>query len=103
MSEQRSGPSQPRFGLEAKRCLVTGAASGIGAATVLTLVDQGARVAALDVDRVRLIEFTKGLQVPEERLVPLVADVSSEAEVSGAIDQLVTRWGGLDVAVSTLR
>lgn len=58
--------------------IVTGAASGIGAATVQALAAQGARVAGLD---------RRPCKVPEGGRV-LTADVSSEAEVLAVFAEL---------------
>lgn len=66
-----------------KFCVVTGAASGIGAATTLKLAKLGARVLALDIDEVKLLNSVQSL--PENLqsfVIPRICDISSEAEVS---------------------
>src|SRR6478735_7737844 len=73
------------------RALVTGGASGIGAATVLRLRGDGMLVAALDSDRGRLGEIDADARV--------VADVTSEQDVRRGIDEAAAALGGLDVAV----
>ena len=74
------------------RAIVTGAASGIGAAVVARLGRDGHRVGALDVD-------TEGLGRIEAD-ARAVADVSVETEVRAAIDELSAALGGLDAVVS---
>jgi NAD(P)-dependent dehydrogenase (short-subunit alcohol dehydrogenase family) len=74
------------------RALVTGGASGIGAATVLRLRGDGMLVAALDSDRGRLGEIDADARV--------VADVTSEQDVRRGIDEAAAALGGLDVAVA---
>ena len=74
------------------RFLVTGAASGIGAATVARFVGDGHRVAALDLD-------AEGLQQIEAD-VRVVADVSVEDGVRRAVDDAAGGLGGLDALVS---
>ena len=64
--------------LEGRLAVVTGAASGIGAATVQELAAQGARVAGID---------RRSCTVPEGGRA-LTADVSSEAEVLAAFSAL---------------
>lgn len=72
--------------------LVTGAARGIGAATVRRLVAQGDCVVAVD-----------ELAVPEDatgNVLPVVADVRDRAALAAAVDAALDRWGRLDAAVA---
>lgn len=77
--------------------LVTGAAGGIGAATVRTLVGEGMRVAALDRDAAAL---AARYRADSDRVLPIAADVTNEEQVAQAVAQTVDRFGGLDVVVS---
>ena len=70
--------------------LVTGGASGIGAATARLLQHRGARVAVLD-------RSTDG--VPAEQLA-LACDVTDRAGVENAVATVADRLGGLDVVVA---
>ena len=72
--------------------LVTGGASGIGAATVARFQQDGARVAVLDRDAARLAGIAA-----EARLE---ADVSVENEVIRAVDAAAEALEGLDVVVN---
>jgi NAD(P)-dependent dehydrogenase (short-subunit alcohol dehydrogenase family) len=74
------------------RVLVTGGASGIGAAAVERFRAGGATVAALDRDRDRLTTVAADTHV--------VADVSVEAEVDDAVRHAVDALSGLDVIVN---
>jgi NAD(P)-dependent dehydrogenase (short-subunit alcohol dehydrogenase family) len=74
------------------RAVVTGAASGIGAATVERLRADGARVAGIDVDAESLSRLSL-----EGRHV---ADVASWDAVRAAIDEAAMALGGLDAAVA---
>ena len=74
------------------RVLVTGAASGIGAATVARFVGDGHRVAALDLDAARLQRIEAGFHV--------VADVSVEDDVVRAVDEAAAALGGLDAVAA---
>jgi len=67
--------------------IVTGGASGIGAATVDALHAVGARVAVID------------RQAAPAADVSLVADVGDEAQVVGAVRDAADRLDGLDIAV----
>ncbi|MEJ8281718.1 SDR family NAD(P)-dependent oxidoreductase [Pseudonocardia spirodelae] len=70
--------------------VVTGGASGIGAATAALFVARGARVAVLDLD-------------PGEVPGPLLgvrADVTDDDSVTAAVDEVVAAFGGVDVLVN---
>ena len=78
--------------LEGKRIIVTGAAGGIGAATVRAYVREGARVVALDV------EDAGGRAVAKETGASYRhCDVSERAEVDTCFAAAVEELGGLDV------
>lgn len=70
--------------------LVTGGASGIGAAVVTELISQGARVAALDLDPSGAPEGALGIR----------ADVSDDDGVRAAVQQVIDELGHLDVVVN---
>jgi NAD(P)-dependent dehydrogenase (short-subunit alcohol dehydrogenase family) len=79
--------------LEGKTALVTGGASGIGAATVRRFVAEGARVtiADRDAERGRALADEIGDAV---RFVP--TDVTIETDVAEAIAHTIDEWGRLD-------
>jgi meso-butanediol dehydrogenase/(S,S)-butanediol dehydrogenase/diacetyl reductase len=83
-------------GLTGKRVLVTGAAGGIGTATVARFLEEGARVAALDRDDAALHRL--GERFPIE--THLQADVSDPDSVALAFEQLDAALGGLDVLIN---
>jgi NAD(P)-dependent dehydrogenase (short-subunit alcohol dehydrogenase family) len=71
--------------------LVTGAASGIGRATVARLAASGAAVALVDRDAERIASA-----VPAgARAITIVADVASETDVRDAVARSVEELGGL--------
>lgn len=72
------------------RALVTGGASGIGAATARALQGRGARVAVLDLHPEAAPEGTLALR----------CDVSDAAEVRQAVDSAAEQLGGLDVVIN---
>ncbi|AQZ62384.1 3-oxoacyl-[acyl-carrier protein] reductase [[Actinomadura] parvosata subsp. kistnae] len=79
------------------RAIVTGGASGIGAAIARRFVAEGARVAVMDRDKEAMALIDD--RVPGVDLA-LVADVTEPAAVDEAFEELDRRWGGLDVAVN---
>jgi meso-butanediol dehydrogenase/(S,S)-butanediol dehydrogenase/diacetyl reductase len=84
-------------GLKEKKVLVTGGASGIGAATVQRFIEEGSRVMVLDINP----DANEAIfnQHPELEAI-ITADVSKESEVEMAFEQLDHYWGGLDVLIN---
>ncbi|MDT5258730.1 MAG: hypothetical protein QOD10_3810, partial [Mycobacterium sp.] len=88
--------------LEGQRILVTGAASGIGQATALRLLDEGAAVVAADLaadglaqTKARADEAGTG-----DRLTPMPMDVGNEDSVIDGVGFAVHTLGGLDSLVN---
>jgi len=77
--------------------LVTGGASGLGEATVRTLLEKGARVAILDFaeERGRLVATELGPQV-----LFCKTDVTDEKSVQAAVDQTMAAFGAIHFAVN---
>ena len=69
--------------LQGKVALVTGASSGIGAATAAALLAEGARVVTSARRVERLHELAQRLGVGDDRLLAVKADVRDEAEAEG--------------------
>jgi NAD(P)-dependent dehydrogenase (short-subunit alcohol dehydrogenase family) len=83
--------------MEGKVAVVTGAASGIGAAAARRFAERGCRVVLAD------LQEEAGRRVAEEigeRARFVRTDVSLEADVARAVDDAVESFGGLDVMVN---
>ena len=81
--------------LARKIVAVTGGAGGIGAATAWAFAAQGAEVVVLDknIEAARAVaKAVKGLAI--------ACDVTDDASVAAAFEQIVQAYGGLDVLVS---
>ncbi|WP_439379337.1 mycofactocin-coupled SDR family oxidoreductase [Amycolatopsis lexingtonensis] len=92
-----------------RTALVTGAARGIGAATVLRLAQQGYAVLAVDLaaDDPALpyplgteAELAAVVEKAGGNTAPFVADVRDPAAMQAAVAEAERRWGGLDVAIA---
>jgi len=85
------------LGLRNRRVVVTGGASGIGAAAVARFLEEGARVAVIDRDEAGC----RRLKARHAALAAtVVADVGDPASVARAFDELDRIAGGLDVLIN---
>lgn len=82
---------------EKKTAVVTGAASGIGKATVITLLKRGFNVSALDIDSKGLEDLFKSLNVEENTCDIYTTNVSSRNECHSTIAQIYDENGRIDV------
>lgn len=85
-------------GLENKRIMVTGAATGIGRATALTLLEQGARVALWDHNAQALGDTLRAAASYGSAAVAIEADVSNAQSVTAAFARTLELLGGLEGA-----
>ena len=76
--------------LDGLRAVVTGGASGIGAAIVARLLAGGARVAVLDLD----------ISAAHPDALAVTADVSDDTSIRDAIEQVAEVFGGIDTVVN---
>lgn len=83
-----------------KVAVVTGAAKGIGQATALAFASAGARVAILDPSLEEAEQVVHQIQGLQGEAVALPTNVSAEAEVRNAFEEIAARWGRLDVLVN---
>ncbi len=84
-------------GLTGKRVVITGGASGIGAATAARFLEEGSRVAILDRDHNGCSEIRK--QLPQIAGI-FLADVAQHEQVELAFAAIVRQFGGLDVVIN---
>jgi NAD(P)-dependent dehydrogenase (short-subunit alcohol dehydrogenase family) len=82
-----------------KVALVTGAARGIGLATAKRFLDDGWRVALLDVEDALLTRSVAALDAPD-RTLALHVDVSNPADIARAVTAITARFGRLDALVN---
>jgi len=87
----RKGGKPPAFAGEV--ALVTGAASGIGKASVESLLVRGAAVVGLDIDE-RILTLHK-----RQDFLGLRCDVTSKVQVVAALEAAIKAFGGLDMLI----
>jgi NAD(P)-dependent dehydrogenase (short-subunit alcohol dehydrogenase family) len=84
-------------GISGKVVVVTGAASGIGKATVKRFVDEGATVAMLDLKEESLCESAKSLGLPEGSFFLQPVDITNDDQVVTAVANVRAALGRIDV------
>ncbi len=80
-----------------KAVLVTGGGSGIGLATALAFLREGARVAIADVSSVRVREARTAARAQGHDLVIVRGNVTKEGDAKRMVDEAVKAFGRLDV------
>ena len=85
--------------LKGKAAVVTGGGQGIGAAIVTRLAEEGARVAALDLNAEQTQSVIDGLKNPKDHLA-IKTNVGDSKSVITAVRKARTNFGRLDFAVN---
>jgi len=88
--------------LVGKIALVTGGAGGIGKATAVRLLREGACVVLADIDETALANATEELSgvFGKDFVRPVIVNVTSEEAVISGFAHAVVEFGGLDILVS---
>jgi len=83
--------------LHDKIAIVTGAASGIGAATAAAMAEEGASVVVADIDGNGAERQVQAIQAQGGSASAVTVDLGDEASIRAMIDFAVARFGGLDI------
>lgn len=83
--------------LGGKVALITGAGSGIGLATVLKFLEEGAKVVATDIETSALAERLEG----NDDILVQRCDVTRSYDATAAVEAAVNRFGKLDTLVNS--
>lgn len=86
--------------LSGKRCLITGASSGIGLGIAQRLAQDGARLALVSRSKERLATAITTLAPGAPPPLALVADVTHAADVERMVGTALGAWGEIDVLVN---
>lgn len=82
--------------LEGKVAVITGGAGNLGKTAAELFLQEGAKVALVDYDEKNLASCVEQLSVFGE-VIGITADVTSEKDVSGYVQQVLEKWGKIDV------
>jgi NAD(P)-dependent dehydrogenase (short-subunit alcohol dehydrogenase family) len=95
-----SGDYAADLALSRTVAVVTGAAGAIGRGVCEALLEAGCCVAATDVNAGGLAALEGDLRAAAgDRAAAEIMDVTGEESVRSAFDRIVSRWGGIDIAV----
>ncbi len=81
--------------LKDKVAIITGGASGIGAATARLFAAEGAKLALVDQSEEGLAGVAAGLDA-----ITIPADVSSDAQARAGVARVMEKWGRIDVLMT---
>jgi NAD(P)-dependent dehydrogenase (short-subunit alcohol dehydrogenase family) len=83
--------------LAGKVAIVTGAASGIGAASARLFAAEGAKVALADRDHERLEDVAREITEAGHSAIAIGTDVGNEASIQRMVEQTVKEFGALHI------
>jgi dihydroanticapsin dehydrogenase len=86
--------------IEAKACIVTGAASGIGRATAERFAEEGGQVLCVDVDGDGARDAAERIRANGGTAEAEQADVAVRGQAEGFVARCVELWDGIEVLVN---
>lgn len=87
--------------LDGKVAIITGAAQGIGAAYARRLASEGADIAICDLTRIdQAGDVVADIEAMGRKVIARKADVTSEEQMVGFVDEVVGQLGHVDVLVN---
>src|SRR3982750_1325354 len=100
MAVRQPGPGRERAvaDLSGRAALVTGAASGIGAASALAFAAAGARVAVCDRDLAGAEATAKLIAEAGGEAIAVEVDVTDAGQTQAMVERVVAAFGRLDCA-----
>jgi short-subunit dehydrogenase len=83
-----------------KKSLVTGVASGIGRAIALRLAAEGVDLYLVDFNAEGLADTVAEVRTHGVTVLSRQCDVGQPAEVSATVNDILNRWGGVDILIN---
>ena len=80
-----------------KVAIITGAGSGIGAATAVAMAAEGARVLVADVNEAGAKSTVQKIEAARGQAIAMTAYVTRAADNQGLVERATAAWGRLDV------
>jgi NAD(P)-dependent dehydrogenase (short-subunit alcohol dehydrogenase family) len=85
---------------ENKVCLITGAGSGIGAATARAFANEGGKVIVADINENASIEIADKIKTTGGEAMAVRVDIADQISVQNMIANAIKKYGRLDCAVN---
>jgi len=86
--------------LKEKVALITGGASGIGEATALKFIREGAKVVAVDMNEEKLKSLADKIESMDGQCLTLTGDVTDSQVVKEIFSKAIKKYGKLDILVN---
>ena len=83
-----------------KIAVVTGGGAGIGRAAALRLAQEGCAVAVIDIAEESARQASEACAALGSESIALKADISNEAEITGAVAEVEKRFGRIDILIA---
>jgi 3-hydroxybutyrate dehydrogenase len=89
--------------LDGQVAIVVGSARGIGAAIARTFSEEGARLALVDLEKMKaqLDQLAAEIDGKTGRAVVFTADCTVDEQVNKMVDEVVRRWGRIDILINS--
>ncbi len=86
--------------LKDKVVMITGSTGGVGEALTKAFAKEGCKLAISSTKQEKLDKLVPTLDIPDERLMTFVVDVTKEEQIRNMVEKTVERFGSLDVQVN---
>ncbi len=86
--------------ISGKVAVITGAASGMGEATAKLFADEGAKVAAIDLNAEPLARVVGEIEAAGYPVRGWTLDLSDRASIKPVFDEIAAHFGGIDILVN---
>lgn len=88
------------FDLSGRTAIVTGAASGLGAACAEAMAEAGANVVLADVDGDGLSRTQESIRAVGRQSLSVICDITNEAAVDEMVNRAITTFGGIEILIN---
>lgn len=82
--------------------IVTGAGGGIGRAIAQAFIEEGARVAALDINLDSLLSLEQEVGARSSQLMICASDATALESIRDTVDLVMSKWGQIDILVNNV-